>query len=170
MSEEALKHWRYGGKISHIGVEALPNGENIDVTIKYIEYRVNEEINGKKQDAWVAVFEPNRFFQLPMILNATNRKRICRMAKNNYPETIKDFRITLTKEMDRTPEGIKDWCLRVSPTQPRLPDFTQEIESECTKLKQCKTLYELKTVYAALKHGSDIKVIAVKDELKGKLK
>lgn len=170
MAKEALKHWRYGGKISHIGVEALPNGENIDVTIKYIEYRVNEEINGKKQDAWVAVFEPNPFFQLPMILNATNRKRICRMAKNNYPETIKNFRVTLTKEMDRTPEGIKDWCLRVSPVQPRIPDFTQEIEAECAKLKECKTLKELESVYVSLKNRSDIKVVAVKDELKKILK
>lgn len=167
MEEKILKHWRYGGKITHIGVEVLPNGNNIDVVIDRISFNTNEEINGKKQDMWVCYFKPNKFFKLPMALNSTNRKRICKMAKTQYPETIKDLPVTLTREMDRIPgESDKDWCLRISPIPPRVPDFAKEIEADISKLRLCKSLEELKTTYQSLKHKNDLKVCAVKDELK----
>lgn len=113
------KHYRYGGNITHIGVEALPGGKDIVVIIDSISYVSGELINGKKQDAWICRFKKNPHFTLPMVLNATNRKRIAKLAGNDYLETVKDLTVTLTREMDRIPgESDKDWCLRVSKIKP----------------------------------------------------
>ena len=118
MSEQ-LKHYRYGGNITHIGVEALPSGKDITVTIERIAYVNNELINGKKQDAWICWFKKNSYFTLPMVLNSTNRKRLAKLAGTDYLETVKDLNVILTKEMDRIPgESEKDWCLRISKIKP----------------------------------------------------
>lgn len=116
---EPLKHYRYGGNITHIGVEALPSGKDITVTIDRISYVTDEKINGKKQDAWICYFKTNPYFKLPMVLNSTNRKRIAKLAGTDYLETVKDLQVTLTREMDKIPgETDKDWCLRVSKIKP----------------------------------------------------
>ncbi len=167
MTEVIKKHWRYGGKITHIGVEALPNGENIDVEIEKIEYKNGVTINGQKQDAWICTFKKNQYFKLPMVLNATNRKRICRMAGTNYPEEVKNFKVTLTKEMDRIPgEGIKDWCLRVSPTAPKAASYEDEINALIQSMDECKTLEELAKTWNESKYKTDPKIVVHKDNLK----
>ena len=114
-----LKHYRYGGNITHIGVEALPGGKDITVTIERISYNTGELINGKKQDAWICTFKKNPYFTLPMVLNSTNRKRLAKLAGTDYLETVKDLTVILTKEMDKIPgESEKDWCLRISKIKP----------------------------------------------------
>ena len=116
---QELKHYRYGGNITHIGVEALPAGRDITVIVDRIAYVNNELINGKKQDAWICWFKKNDYFKLPMVLNSTNRKRLAKLAGTDYLETVKDLPVILTKEMDRIPgESEKDWCLRISKIKP----------------------------------------------------
>ena len=117
--QEQLKHWRYGGNITHIGMEVLPSGNDITVTIDRIAHVENEFVNGKKQPAWVCWFKKNPYFTLPMVLNTTNRKRLVKLSGTSYLETVKDLPVILTKEMDKIPgESEKDWCLRISKIKP----------------------------------------------------
>lgn len=134
MSEE-LKHYRYGGNISHIGVEALPSGKDINVIIERIAWVENEVVNGKAQSCWVAYFKPNQYFTLPMVLNSTNRKRIARLAGTPYLEPVKNLPVTLTKEMDRVYGGKKedrDWALRVSQIPPKVTPRGEVIKPALT--------------------------------------
>ena len=112
--EKRLLHFRYGGKLTHIGCEALPNGKDITVTIERITFTENEVINGDKQSAWVCYFKPNDYFKLPMILNATNRKRLAKLSGTPYLETVQNLTVTLTQEMDKAIVGGKDFALRIS--------------------------------------------------------
>lgn len=127
MSEE-LKHYRYGGNITHIGMEALPSGKDIVVEIERIVYNEKEKVNGEVKSAWVCYFKKNPYFDLPMILNSTNKKRIARLAETPYLETVKDLRVTLTKEWDKAFGGGKDWGLRVSKIPPKKVTNTGETE------------------------------------------
>jgi len=119
MSEE-LKHYRYGGDITHIGMEALPSGKDIVVEIERIAYVEKEKVNGEVKSVWVGYFKKNPYFTLPMILNSTNKKRIARLAGTPYIETVKNLPVTLTKEMDKAFGGGKDWGLRISQIPPKI--------------------------------------------------
>lgn len=114
MSEQILKHFRYGGKLTHSGCEVLPNGKNIDVTITSIEYKENETVNGKSQDAWIG---KTKELKLPILLNSTNRKRLAKLTGTDYLETVKNFVVTLTSEETKDPTdigGAKIQGLRIS--------------------------------------------------------
>lgn len=119
MAEEILRHYRYGGNLTHIGIECLPNGKDITVVIERIEFKESETINGEKKPAWVAHFAKNPYFTLPMVLNSTNRKRLARLAQDPYLERVKNLPVILTQEMDKAIGGGKDWALRISLQKPR---------------------------------------------------
>ena len=114
MAEQVLKHFRYGGKLTHSGCEVLPNGKPIDVTITSIEYKENETVNGKSQDAWIA---RTKELKLPIMLNSTNRKRLAKLTGTDYLETVKNFVVTLCSEETKDPTdigGAKIQGLRIS--------------------------------------------------------
>lgn len=125
-NEQILKHYRYSGKLSHIGCECLPNGKDVVVTIERITFSDNEVINGDRQAAWVCYFKPNPHFKLPMILNSTNRKRLAKLSGTPFLETVKDLTVTLTQEMDKAIGGGKDWALRISNIKPRQEQVVAE--------------------------------------------
>lgn len=158
-------HWKKLVNIDYIGAYSLDEGKDLTVTIIKVEVKRVKGEGGKEEDCTVATLKG----QKPFIINRTNAKTITKLYNSPYIEDWAGKKITLYATTTRV-AGETVECLRIRPQIPKEEDFTKEIEAECTKLKQCKTLDELKTVYAALKHGSDIKVIAVKDELKGKLK
>ena len=116
--EKRLLHWRHGGKITHAGVEVLPGGKDITVTIERIAFVEGEIVNGEKKDEWVCWFKENPYFKLPIILNATNKKRLAKLSGTPFLETVKNLTITLTQEMDKQIGGGRDWCLRISNTKP----------------------------------------------------
>lgn len=118
--EPILKHYRYGGKLTHIGIECLPNGKDITVVIDRIAWVEKEQINGESKPAWVCYFKQNPYFTLPMVLNATNKKRLARLAEDAYLERVKNLPVTLTQEMDKAIGGGKDWALRISVVKPRI--------------------------------------------------
>jgi len=118
--EKELKHYRYGGDITHIGMEALPSGKDIVVEIEKIAWVEREKVNGEYKSVWVCYFKKNPYFTLPMILNSTNKKRIARLAGTPYLETVKNLPVTLTKEMDKAFGGGKDWALRMSLVPPKI--------------------------------------------------
>lgn len=162
---EHKTHWKKLVNPDYIGAYSLDDGKDLTVTVEKVVREMVTGDGGKKEECTVAYLKG----QKPLILNRTNSKTITKLYNSPYIEDWAGKQITLYATTTRV-AGETVECLRIRPQIPIEEDFTKEIEAECTKLKQCKTLDELKTVYAALKHGSDIKVIAVKDELKGKLK
>ena len=95
-------HYRTGGKLTHCGVECLPNGADIErIVIERIEYKDSESIYGRIENGvWIAHFAPNPYTNLPFILNATNRKRLVKQFPecDGYPARLKNVAVRLTKE------------------------------------------------------------------------
>ena len=121
MEEEPIRrHIRCGGKLTHSGVEILPNGNDIEyIVIERIEFKEKEKINGKEQDSFVAYFSPNPYTKLPMVLNRSNKILLCKQAQVDewHLEDIKNFPVRLTKEET----GQMGWGLRISKIRPTIP-------------------------------------------------
>jgi len=130
--EPILKHYRYGGKLTHCGIEILPNGKDINVVIERIVWSENEVINGEKKPTFVAYFRQNSYSTLPMVLNATNKKRLARLAGTPYLETVKNLPITLTQEMDKAIGGGRDMALRISQIAPKVTAQGAVIKNKLT--------------------------------------
>lgn len=116
-SIEKKIHYRTGSKISHSGVEVLPEGKDIEcIFIEKVEFKDVEEIAGRKENGiWIATFAPNPYTKLPMVLNATNRKRLSKLAKTPYINQIRNFPVRLTQEECRdAQDGGNTWGLRIS--------------------------------------------------------
>jgi hypothetical protein len=112
-------HYRTGGRLTHCGVECLPNGADIErIVIERIEYKDKESINGRVEEGvWIAYFAPNPYTNLPFILNATNRKRLVKQFPecDGYPARLKNVAVRLTKERCRdVQDGGETWGLRIS--------------------------------------------------------
>ena len=132
MAEELLKHYRYGGKLTHIGCEVLPSGNPINVVIDRIAWVEKEQVNGESKPSWIAYFKPNPYFSLPMVLNATNKKRLARLSGTPYLETVKNLPVTLCQEMDKAIGGGKDWGLRISQIAPKVTAQGTAIKNKLT--------------------------------------
>lgn len=128
-------YYRTGGKLTHCGCECLPGGKDIDyIVIRSIEFKKCEEIGGRKENnVWVAHFAPNPYTNLPMVLNATNRKRIFKLYPecNGYIDLLKDIPVRLTKEKCRdAQDGGDTWGLRISKMKPKIPQGAAEIRQQ----------------------------------------
>lgn len=132
MAEQPLKHYRYGGKLTHIGCEVLPSGNPISVVIDHIAWVEKEQVNGENKPSWVAYFRQNPYFSLPMVLNATNKKRLARLSGTPYLETVKNLPVTLCQEMDKAIGGGKDWALRVSQIAPKVTPTGEVVKIKLT--------------------------------------
>lgn len=119
MENQENIHYRVGGRLTHCGVECLPNGNDIPrIIIERIEYKEKEVINGRTEDGvWIAHFAKNPYTNLPFILNATNRKRLIKQFPecDGYPARLKNVAVRLTKEKCRdVQDGGETWGLRIS--------------------------------------------------------
>ena len=126
MEQEQGIHYRTGGKLTHCGCECLPGGRDIQyIVIERIEYKETEEIGGRREsNIWIAHFAPNPYTKLPMVLNATNRKRIAKLYPdcNGYINLLKNIPVRLTKEKCRdAQDGGETWGLRISKMRPTAP-------------------------------------------------
>ena len=126
MEQEQGIHYRTGGKLTHCGCECLPGGRDIQyIVIERIEYKETEEIGGRRErNIWIAHFAPNPYTKLPMVLNATNRKRIAKLYPdcNGYINLLKNIPVRLTKEKCRdAQDGGDTWGLRISKMRPTAP-------------------------------------------------
>lgn len=126
MEQEQGIHYRTGGKLTHCGCECLPGGRDIQyIVIERIEYKETEEIGGRRENnIWIAHFAPNPYTRLPMVLNATNRKRIAKLYPdcNGYINLLKNIPVRLTKEKCRdAQDGGETWGLRISKMRPTAP-------------------------------------------------
>lgn len=154
MSEPILKHYRYGGKLTHVGIEALPNGKEITVIIDHIAWVEKEQINGETKPAWIAYFKPNPYFTLPMVLNATNKKRLARLSGTPYLETVKNLPVTLCQEMDKAIGGGKDWALRISQVPPKV-----NAQGQGTKIKLDPSCANWASIIKWVQDGGDIESV-----------
>lgn len=119
MEDQKNIHYRTGGRLTHCGVECLPNGNDIErIIIARIEYKESEMINGRQETGvWLAHFAPNPYTNLPMLLNATNRKRLVKQFPecDGYPARLENIPVRLTKEKTRdVQDGGETWGLRIS--------------------------------------------------------
>lgn len=119
MQDQKTIHYRTGGKLTHAGVEMLPEGKDIErIIIARIEYKESEMINGRTENGvWIAHFAPNPYTTLPMLLNATNRKRLVKLFPecDGYPARLENIAVRLTKERTRdVQDGGETWGLRIS--------------------------------------------------------
>lgn len=75
-------------------------------------------INGRTENGvWVAHFAQNPYTNLPMLLNATNRKRLVKLFPecDGYPARLENVAVRLTKEKTRdVQDGGETWGLRIS--------------------------------------------------------
>ena len=167
MESQENIHYRVGGKLTHCGVECLPQGQDIPrIVIERIEYKETEQINGRAEfGVWVAHFAPNPYTTLPLILNATNRKRLIKQFPecDGYPARLKNVAVRLTKERCRdVQDGGETWGLRISKT-PADPAPAAPAASAAPAKKKVITEDKIQVIIDwAKKEGLSIDQIAAK--------
>ena len=119
LQDQKSIHYRVGGRLTHCGVECLPQGKDIErIIIARIEYKESEMINGRTENGvWVAHFAQNPYTNLPLILNATNRKRLVKLFPecDGYLARLENVPVRLTREKTRdVQDGGETWGLRIS--------------------------------------------------------
>ncbi len=171
MNSQENIHYRTGGRLTHCGVECLPNGADIErIVIERIEHKDKESINGRVEEGgWIAHFAPNPYTALPFILNATNRKRLVKQFPecDGYPARLKNVAVRLTKEKCRdVQDGGETWGLRISKipaAEERKKEITEDKIDAVVKWarEKGKTLADIEETYIM----SDAVRIALSEQL-----
>lgn len=106
-------HWKQLVDPRYIGAYALPNGEDITVTIEQVQLESVTMMGGKKEDHTICYIAG----QKPMILNVTNSKSIHKL----YGPFIEDWagkQITLFASTAKMSGELVE-CLRIRPNVPK---------------------------------------------------
>jgi len=109
MSEPTKTHWKMLINPDYIGAYALPDGEDMTVTIDFVRSEEVTGSGGKKEICTVAHLKGNK----PMILNMTNSKSIHKL----YGPYIEDWEgkdITLYASTTKLAGEMVE-CLRIRP-------------------------------------------------------
>lgn len=107
MTEPVKTHWKQLVDPRFVGVYALPNGQDMTVTIKYVQKETITMMGGKKEDHSLAHLVETK----PLILNVTNQKTIEKL----YGPYIEDWagrRITLYASTTKLGSEMVE-CLRI---------------------------------------------------------
>jgi hypothetical protein len=108
VTEQKIKtHWKQLVDPRFLGVYALPNGQDMTVTIKYVQKETITMMGGKKEDHSLAYMVETK----PLILNVTNQKTIEKL----YGPYIEDWagrRITLYASTTKLGSEMVE-CLRI---------------------------------------------------------
>lgn len=113
MTTETKTHWKQLVDPRFIGAYALPNGDDLTVTIEFVQLETITMMGGKKEDHSIM----HLVGQKPMILNATNSKSIHKL----YGPFIEDWagkQITLFASTAKMGGELVE-CLRIRPTVPK---------------------------------------------------
>lgn len=111
-AEVTLTHWRKLVDPRYIGVYALPNGNDLIVTIEGVRSEEITMMGGKKEVHSIMYIKG----QKPMILNATNSKSIHKLY-GPYIEEWAGKQITLYASTAKL-SGEMVECLRIRPSVP----------------------------------------------------
>jgi hypothetical protein len=133
MSAPQVKtHWKQLVDPRFVGVYALPNGEDMTVTIKYVQKETITMMGGKKEDHSLAYLVETK----PLILNSTNSKTIEKL----YGPYIEDWagrRITLYASTTKLGSDMVE-CLRIRAKVP------QDVKETLTDARMDKALAAVK--------------------------
>ncbi|MES2397917.1 MAG: hypothetical protein V4549_18035 [Bacteroidota bacterium] len=116
-------HWKKNIDPNWIGCYVLPEGKDIVVKILSVTFDTALKVAGKAKKSHVAIFDKNPYFDKPMLLNATNCKRLTARTGSPYPQDWSNIEVTLCQEMDKCVTGGQDWGLRIKAEIPKLPDL-----------------------------------------------
>lgn len=145
-------HWKKLMNPDYIGAYALPDGQDLVVTIKSVAREVVTSAGGKKEECTVC----RLVGQKPLILNATNGKTIQKL----YGPFIEDWsgkQITLFASTTKLAGEVVE-CIRIRPVVPnqnghaaqkkplesaRFEKAIEAIKSGTFKLEQLEKQYDL---------------------------
>lgn len=145
------------------------NGKTINKVFTIKEIKVEQVFNQKSQaevDALTIIFTDAK----PMILNATNRKTLCKVLGTEYIEEMAGKKIELTTKKIKAFGEMHD-ALRIVPI--KVAEQVQvDVIGLTAKLNSCKTAEELKTTWLALKEfeQKNTDLYNLKEQLKTTLK
>lgn len=122
MDNQTKTHWKQLQDPRFIGAYALPNGNDLTVTITRVKKEEVTMMGGKKEDHTIVYLEN----QKPLILNVTNSKSIAKL----YGAYIEDWEgkaITLYASTTKMGGEIVE-CLRIRPSVPtkKKPEITED--------------------------------------------
>jgi hypothetical protein len=146
-------HYTAGGNPSHAGVFILPDAKDIErIVIDHIEWRENEKINGAEKSVFVAIFQPNPYTKLPMVLNKVNKERLLKAARVGSFDllTIKNFPVRLTFEPTNVGDGLRISKLPAKApvvAQKKKPEVTEANFDKAVEFLKTKTMQELRGFY-----------------------
>lgn len=129
---ENKTHWKRLVDPRYIGAYALPNGDDLTVTIERVQLETVTMIGGKKEDHSIMYIKG----QKPMILNVTNSKSIHKL----YGPYIEDWagkQITLFASTAKMGGEMVE-CLRIRPTvttKKRQAIADQRFQAAMTQIK-----------------------------------
>ena len=112
MNTETKTHWKTLVDPRYIGAYALPNGEDMTVTIERVQLETVTMMGGKKEDHSICYLSGHK----PLILNVTNSKSIHKL----YGPFIEDWagrEITLFSSATKLGNEMVE-CLRIRPSVP----------------------------------------------------
>lgn len=129
---ENKTHWKRLVDPRYIGAYALPNGDDLTVTIERVQLETVTMMGGKKEDHSIMYIKG----QKPMILNVTNSKSIHKL----YGPYIEDWagkQITLFASTAKIGGEMVE-CLRIRPTvttKKRQAIADQRFQAAMTQIK-----------------------------------
>lgn len=110
---EVTEHWKKAFDYDWVGTYVLPEGKPISVVIKSVMKAEDAKVMGRSKNILLAHFEPNPYFKVPMIINKENSKRLTRLTLKARPIDWKNIPVVLCQEMDKMPDGTRDWAMRI---------------------------------------------------------
>jgi len=111
-AEEKRTHWKQLVDPRYMGAYALPNGNDLTVTIELVQLETITMMGGKKEDHSIMYLKGHK----PMILNATNSKSIHKLY-GPYIEEWVGKQITLYASTTKLGNEMVE-CLRIRPNIP----------------------------------------------------
>ena len=157
MEDVQKMHYTAGRNATHCGVDILIGGKDIEyIVIDHIEYREKEKINGAEKATFVAIFKPNQYTKLPMVLNKVNKERLLKLAKVGSFDllSIKNLPVRLTYEPTPVGDGLRISKLPAKvPAQPaapapaKKPELTEDKVAGAIEFLKTKSMDELKGFY-----------------------
>lgn len=112
MNTETKTHWKTLNDPRYIGAYALPNGDDMTVTIEHVRLENITMMGGKKEDHTIAYLTGHK----PLIMNVTNSKSVHKL----YGPFIEDWagkQITLFVSTAKLGNEMVE-CLRIRPNVP----------------------------------------------------
>jgi hypothetical protein len=160
MANDKKTHWKSLVNPDYIGAYALPNGEDITVTIKSVAREVVTMAGGKKEECTVVQLVNNK----PFIINATNSKSIHRLY-GPYIEEWTGKQITLHASTTKFGGELVE-CLRIRPdvARPKKQTITDERLKKAIGSIQEGTYTKEKLLENFVLNAEQIKMLEEKQE------